>query len=89
MKEGKKAYQELCLGLNRVKADSGLVNLLGQSSEVIGVRLFADILKLHSCATITDVMALGGDPLAALLKELKFFVDDKKSGGANAKNQSS
>lgn len=79
VKEGKKAYQELCLKLNQAKADNGLLDILEQSSDVIGARLFAEVLKRHDCATVADVMALAGDPLANLLKELKFWVDDHKS----------
>ncbi len=78
VKEGKKAYSELCLELNRLKVDADLSGTLGKCCEQLGQRMVLEIFKRHDCATITDVMALASDPLAALLKELKFWVDEKK-----------
>lgn len=64
--------------VNRLKQDAELTQLLAVSSEAIGARAFADLLGLHGCLTIEDVLGLASDPLQALLSELKTAVDGKQ-----------
>jgi len=63
---------------NRLKQNAELTQLLAVSSDIIGARPFADLMGVHGCETITDVLALAGDPLAALLAEMKTMVDERQ-----------
>lgn len=71
-------------GINKARGEKDLEGTLAHCAEVIDARTFADILKRHSCKGIADVMSLAGDPLAALLTELNFFVKEKQGGGGAA-----
>ncbi len=64
---------------NRLIQNNELIELLGVSSDVIGARTFADLLGLHGCLNVGDVLQLASDPLQAFLAELKAIVDEKQA----------
>ncbi len=63
---------------NRLKQNAELMKTLEHASEVIGMRALTDLLGVHGCEKLEDVLSLGGDPLAAFLAELKEKVDERK-----------
>jgi hypothetical protein len=67
---------------NRLKQEKELMGTLEHANEVLGARVFSDLLGAYGAERITDVFALGGDPLAELLKALKDCVDAKNGGAA-------
>lgn len=65
---------------NRLKQEKELMGTLEHAIEVLGARVFSDLLGTYGAERITDVFALGGDPLAELLKAIKDCVDAKNEG---------
>ena len=65
---------------NRLKQEKELMGTLEHANEVLGARVFSDLLGAYGAEKITDVFALGGDPLAELLKAIKECVDAKNGG---------
>ena len=79
--DGISIWRIIGAGLTKARADKELTAILEHASEVLGVRTFGEILKRHSIDSIESVLSMESDPLTALLAEIKFFVDEKKSGG--------
>jgi hypothetical protein len=65
---------------NRLKQEKELMGTLEHANEVLGARVFSDLLGAYGAEKITDVFSLGGDPLAELLKAIKECVDAKNGG---------
>ncbi len=78
--EARRIWKLLATEHSRLKQSAELTAILAQGSEIIGARAFADLLGVHGCLGVADVLALAGDPLAALLAELKDRVDQRKGG---------
>ncbi len=75
-------YKVLATERNRLKQEKELLGLLEHGSEVLGARVFADLLGTYGAETIPDVLNMAADPLAELLKALKACVDEKNGGAA-------
>jgi hypothetical protein len=76
--DAKSIFGVLGVERNRLKQNAELTQLLSISAEVIGQRAFSDLLGVHGALGIADVLAMGSDPLQALLTELKALVDARQ-----------
>jgi phage recombination protein Bet len=72
-------WNVLGVELKRQKERADNIKTLEEAATVIGARAFADLLGLHSCLTIEDALALGGDAWGQLITELTSVADGLKT----------
>ncbi len=77
--DAKSIFGVLGVERNRLKQNAELTQLLSISAEVIGQRAFSDLLGAHGAIGVAEVLAMGSDPLQALLTELKALVDARQA----------